>query len=96
MSDKIIKKSINQEYKYGFVTEIEQEKFPPGLNEDIVRWISKKKNEPEFLLNRRLKAFHHFQSQIFYNKIIFLDHFLHDHIIHIAYFLVLLKHYDVT
>ncbi len=47
----------NQQYKYGFVTDIEQESIPPGLNEDVVRVISKKKNEPEFLLNWRLKAF---------------------------------------
>lgn len=45
------------EYKYGFVTEIEQEFAPKGLNEEIVRFISKKKNEPEFMLNWRLKAF---------------------------------------
>ena len=57
MSDKIINKSINEDYKYGFVTEIEQEKFPPGLNEDVVRLISQKKNEPEWLLDWRLKAY---------------------------------------
>ena len=45
MSNKIIKKTIEKEYQYGFVTDIEQEKFPPGLNENIVRLISKKKNE---------------------------------------------------
>ncbi len=47
------------EYKWGFVSDIEQEFAPKGLNEDIVRFISKKKNEPEFLLNYRLKAFKH-------------------------------------
>ena len=46
-----------QDYKYGFVTDIEQEFAPKGLNEDIVRYISKQKNEPEFMLNWRLKAF---------------------------------------
>jgi len=46
-----------QDYKYGFVTDIEQEFAPKGLNEDIVRYISKQKNEPEFMLNGRLKAF---------------------------------------
>ena len=48
-----------QEYKYGFVTDIEQETVPPGLNEDIIRLISAKKREPEWLLDWRLKAFHH-------------------------------------
>src|SRR5260221_7785091 len=48
-----------QEYKYGFVTDIESDVAPPGLNDDIVRLISSKKNEPEWLLEWRLKAFHH-------------------------------------
>lgn len=46
-----------QEYKYGFVTEIESESIPKGLNEETIRLISAKKNEPEFLLNFRLKAY---------------------------------------
>jgi len=46
-----------QEYKYGFVTDIEQETVPPGLNEDVVRLISAKKGEPEWLLQWRLKAY---------------------------------------
>ena len=46
-------------YKYGFVTDIESEKAPKGLNEDIVRFISAKKNEPEWMLNWRLKAYRH-------------------------------------
>ncbi len=45
--------------KYGFVTDIEQDKLPPGLTEDTVRFISAKKNEPEFMLEWRLKAFRH-------------------------------------
>ncbi|MCX6235507.1 MAG: Fe-S cluster assembly protein SufB [Bacteroidetes bacterium] len=45
------------EYKYGFVTDIEMEKAPRGLNEDIIRFISAKKNEPQFLLDFRLKAY---------------------------------------
>jgi Fe-S cluster assembly protein SufB len=49
----------NQEYKYGFVTEIEADSVPPGLNEDIIRLISAKKNEPEFMLEWRLKAYRH-------------------------------------
>ena len=46
-----------RDYKYGFVTDIEQEFAPPGLNEDIVRFISAKKGEPEWLLEWRLKAY---------------------------------------
>jgi Fe-S cluster assembly protein SufB len=49
----------SQEYKYGFVTDIEQETVPPGLNEDVIRLISAKKHEPEWLLEWRLKAFRH-------------------------------------
>jgi Fe-S cluster assembly protein SufB len=48
-----------QEYKYGFVTDIEQETVPPGLNEDVIRLISTKKDEPEWLLEWRLKAYRH-------------------------------------
>ncbi|HEX8833569.1 MAG TPA: hypothetical protein VF719_05180, partial [Abditibacteriaceae bacterium] len=48
-----------QEYKYGFVTDIETDNIPSGLNEDIVRLISSKKNEPEWLLEYRLKAYRH-------------------------------------
>lgn len=47
----------NTEYKYGFVTEIETEQAPKGLNEEIIRWISAKKEEPEWLLEFRLKAY---------------------------------------
>ncbi|HMG32338.1 MAG TPA: Fe-S cluster assembly protein SufB [Blastocatellia bacterium] len=49
----------NREYKYGFVTPIESDTTPPGLNEDIIRLISSKKNEPDFLLEWRLKAYRH-------------------------------------
>ena len=49
----------NQEYKWGFVTDIETESLPPGLNEDVIRLISHKKNEPEFMLEWRLKAYRH-------------------------------------
>jgi Fe-S cluster assembly protein SufB len=48
-----------QEYKYGFVTDIEQETVPPGLNEDVIRLISAKKHEPEWLTEWRLKAYRH-------------------------------------
>jgi len=53
---------VRQEYKYGFVTDVETDSAPPGLNEDIIRLISKKKNEPQFLLDWRLKAFRHWQT----------------------------------
>ncbi|HEV2176255.1 MAG TPA: Fe-S cluster assembly protein SufB [Terriglobia bacterium] len=49
----------NQEYKYGFVTEIETDAVPRGLSEDIVRLISAKKNEPEWMLEWRLKSYRH-------------------------------------
>ncbi|MGH9219872.1 MAG: Fe-S cluster assembly protein SufB, partial [Vicinamibacterales bacterium] len=52
-----IKELANTEYKYGFVTDVEQDIAPKGLNEDIVRLISSKKGEPEWLLEWRLKAF---------------------------------------
>jgi Fe-S cluster assembly protein SufB len=51
---------LNSDYKYGFYTDIETSAFPKGLNEEIVRLISQKKNEPEWLLEFRLKAFRHF------------------------------------
>ena len=54
-----IEQLASQEYKFGFVTDIEQETIPKGLNEDTVRLISAKKNEPEWLLEWRLKAFRH-------------------------------------
>jgi len=50
---------ITGDYKYGFVSEIEADQLPPGLNEDIVRLISSKKKEPPFMLEWRLKAFRH-------------------------------------
>ena len=50
---------VNQEYKYGFVTDIEADSVPPGLNEDVVRLISAKKEEPAWLLEWRLKALHY-------------------------------------
>src|SRR5690606_7223114 len=49
-------------YKYGFETEIESDVAPVGLNEDIVRLISAKKNEPEWMLNWRLEAFRRWQT----------------------------------
>ena len=55
----IIEKKISTEYKYGFVTDIKADNAPKGLNEDIIRFISAKKNEPEWMLAYRLKAFRH-------------------------------------
>ena len=52
-----VKTLVNQPYKYGFVTEIESETLPRGLSEDTVRLISAKKEEPEFMLEFRLKAY---------------------------------------
>ena len=49
------------QYKYGFDTVIEMDKAPKGLNEDIVRFISAKKNEPEWMLDWRLEAFRRWQ-----------------------------------
>ena len=51
-------------YKYGFTTDIETESAPKGLNEDIIRLISKKKNEPDWLLDRRLKAYRHWLTMV--------------------------------
>jgi Fe-S cluster assembly protein SufB len=60
--DKIISDVTSGEYKYGFYSDIEMESIPKGLNEDIIRMISGKKNEPEWLLEFRLKAFRHWQT----------------------------------
>jgi Fe-S cluster assembly protein SufB len=55
-------RAASEAYKYGFVTDIESESAPPGLNEDTVRFISAKKREPEWLLEWRLKAFRDWQK----------------------------------
>ena len=57
--DKILSEVTGSDYKYGFYTDIDADTFPPGLNEDVVRAISAKKNEPEFMLEFRLKAYRH-------------------------------------
>jgi len=57
-----IEQLISQEYKQGFVTELETETFPPGLDEDVIAKLSKIKNEPDFMLEYRLKAFRHWQT----------------------------------
>jgi Fe-S cluster assembly protein SufB len=53
---------LKSEYKYGFVTEVESERLPPGLNEDVVREISRIKGEPAFMLEFRLEAFRRWQQ----------------------------------
>ncbi|MGB0580971.1 MAG: Fe-S cluster assembly protein SufB [Limisphaerales bacterium] len=57
-----IEEFVQSDYKYGFVSDIDSETVPPGLNEDVVRLISAKKEEPEFLLEWRLKAFRQWQK----------------------------------
>ena len=61
-SDAAIAEAIDGEYKYGFVTDIDADTAPKGLNESTVRFISAKKNEPEWLLEWRLEAFRHWQT----------------------------------
>lgn len=61
-SNDILEKLTQSEYKHGFVANIEQELAPKGLNEDIIRFISQKKNEPEWMLEWRLKAFRYWQT----------------------------------
>jgi len=65
MSDEqqTIQNITDQEYKYGFVTDIEMEEFPKGLDESIVRMISAKKKEPEFMTEWRLKAYRYWRKQ---------------------------------
>tara|TARA_R110001592_G_scaffold307299_2_gene580936 strand:+ start:470390 stop:471841 length:1452 start_codon:yes stop_codon:yes gene_type:complete len=55
--DEILEEITNQEYKYGFTTDVDADQAPKGLSEDIVRFISNKKNEPKWLLDWRLKAY---------------------------------------
>jgi Fe-S cluster assembly protein SufB len=61
-SDQILEEQISSEYKYGFVTDIEQEFAEKGLTENTVRFISAKKNEPEWMLEWRLTAFHQWEK----------------------------------
>ncbi|GAB1418990.1 Fe-S cluster assembly protein SufB [Bacteroidales bacterium] len=61
-NDNIIEQVTTSEYKYGFFTNIETEYAPVGLNEDIIRFISAKKEEPEWMLEARLKAFRHWKT----------------------------------
>jgi Fe-S cluster assembly protein SufB len=58
-TDTTLDRWSQQDYRYGFVTDIEADSAPPGLSEDIIRFISAKKNEPQWLLDWRLKAYRH-------------------------------------
>ena len=60
--NKDLKELVKREYKEGFVTDIESDTIAPGLNEDTIRLISEKKNEPEFMLEYRLKAFRRWEK----------------------------------
>jgi Fe-S cluster assembly protein SufB len=57
-----LEKLVGRGYKHGFVTDIESDSLPPGLDEDVVRAISRIKGEPTFLTEWRLKAFRHWQT----------------------------------
>src|SRR5258705_5963284 len=57
-----IERTVLSDYKYGFVTDIEADEAPKGLNEDIIRFISAKKNEPQWMLDWRLKAFRYWSG----------------------------------
>ncbi len=79
-SELTVEKLANEQYKYGFVTEIETDKLPKGLNEDVIRLISAKKNEPEWMTEWRLKAYRHWLtmkephwSNVKYNPIDYQD-----------------------
>jgi Fe-S cluster assembly protein SufB len=61
-SNNLLEEITRSEYKYGFVTDIETEMAPVGLSEDTVRFISERKNEPEFMLEFRLKAYRHWKG----------------------------------
>ena len=61
-SQNILEKRIEQDYQYGFITDIEQEKLPPGLNAEVIRYISQKKNEPDWLLEWRLNSYNVWQK----------------------------------
>lgn len=62
MTNKLLKEVVDKHYPYGFVTPIESDTIPPGINEDIIRLISAKKKEPTFMLDWRLKAFSYWQT----------------------------------
>ena len=77
-SDTILQDATQSEYKYGFTSDIETDIVAPGLNEDVIRFISKKKDEPEWLLDFRLKAYRYWLT-------LKLPHWAHLNIPHIDY-----------
>ena len=64
MANDTINKQLDKKYEFGFTTDIEQETLPPGLDEDVIKIISGKKNEPDWLLNWRLNAFKKWKKMI--------------------------------
>ena len=59
MANEILTEQISGEYKYGFVTDIEMDRIPNGISEDIIRLLVEKKKEPAWMLEWRLKAYRH-------------------------------------
>src|SRR5438270_12950470 len=59
-STAVLEKFATQDYKWGFVSDIESDTLPPGLSEDVIKVISTKKGEPDWMLELRLKAYRHF------------------------------------
>ncbi len=62
MANEILQEHISKEYEWGFITDIDTDTFAPGLNENVIKALSKKKNEPEWMLEYRLKAFKAWQT----------------------------------
>ncbi len=62
MANEVLQEHINKDYEWGFITDIDTETFAPGLNESVVTALSKKKNEPSWMLEYRLKAFSHWKT----------------------------------
>ena len=71
-----LQKIVNKTYEHGFITDIETDIIAPGLNEDVIRLISAKKNEPDFMLQSRLKAYRHWTTM----KLPLWAHLCFDHI----------------
>ena len=64
MANEILEEHINKDYEWGFTTNIDADEAPKGLNENIIKFISAKKNEPEWMLEFRLKAFRNWQNMV--------------------------------
>jgi len=69
-NENLLNELTQSEYKYGFVTNIEAETIPKGLNEEVIRKISSLKGEPEFMLEWRLKAYEYWKKRKFPNGLI--------------------------